>query len=55
MTERHEASRAGASQFHTSLIHCAISTFFLLAFENQECSSMSRGMGRAAGFFDSLQ
>jgi len=55
MTGRHETSRAGASQFHTSLIHWAMSTFFLLAFENQGCSSMSRGMGRAAGSFDSLR
>ena len=45
---RHE-SRAGASQFHTSLIHCAMSTFRLLAFENQGWTSMSRGMGRASG------
>jgi hypothetical protein len=50
---RHE-SRTGASQFQTSLIHCAISTFLLLAFENQGWTSMSRGMGRASGSLVSL-
>ena len=31
---RHE-SRAESSQFHTSPIHCSMSTFLLLAFDNQ--------------------